>query len=452
MKENKIVLAASVQARRRKVGLTQLQLAYEAKCSLSLIQKIEHGERMPSLQVLTSLVQALELTEPEATQWRRLVLAREGAGRVDAGPERQRPFLDASLAQLKLATETRQVSAEHGSSPAPLIGRVDEMRALALADRDESVRILTIVGGPGVGKSALASAYSAQLHHEARPVCIVRLAGIAPIPEPAMASMAVASAIARVVGFSPEKERPVEHSLFEFLEPRSGLLVLDNMEHLLGARDMLVRLISRAPNMRLLVTSRSRLRLRSERVFTLRGMSLATHHGALSPAAELFVHHRGRVSGRRVVGRKLAADDLRQITRICEWVNGLPLAIELAAGLTHTRELSEIADSIAQDFDVLETDESDVPPAQQSMRAAYHGSWRLLTARQQSVLVQLAALDSDFSLEEARALVGSPTGRELIALVEALDALTEASLLRRAPDGRYTMDRMLRAYARSTAL
>jgi predicted ATPase len=235
------------------------------------------------------------------------------------------------------------------------------------------------------------------------------------------------------VGVVDGREDPVTH-LLAVAASRLMLIVLDNVEHIDDVK-LVAELVAAAPGIRVLATSRERLHLQAEWVFELGGMGTrADGTGPTTDAIDLFVgsarrHHRGLIFGE--------ADHV-MLGRICEAVDGMPLAIELAAGWTQLLSLADIAAELERGFELLERDLRDVPDRHRSVRAVLDGSWTRLGAAERDVFMRLSVFRGGFT----RAAGGAVAGASL----RLLRRLTDASMITATHDDRYAVHELLRQY------
>jgi len=207
------------------------------------------------------------------------------------------------------------------------------------------------------------------------------------------------------------------------------LLVLDNFEHLLDARDLLTEVIEQAPQVEMLTTSRARLQVQSEWVLDLEGLELGNGNGHAreSAAVRLFVDRARQVDS----AYTLSDAESPHVERVCRLVNGMPLGIELAAAWASTLPCSEIADEIERNLGFLETTMHDVPQRHRSLRAAFDQSWRLLSDDERRVFSRLAVFRGSFARDAAAAVAG--------AGLPELHGLVSKSLVRRVELGRFEL-------------
>jgi predicted ATPase/class 3 adenylate cyclase/tetratricopeptide (TPR) repeat protein len=325
------------------------------------------------------------------------------------------------------------------AQPTPFIDREAELAELARLLADPDVRLLTIFGAGGMGKTRLAlEAGAAQLDRFEHGVYIVSLAPLRSVD-------VIVSTVAEALGFAfytaPGNGREMEprQQLLDYLRRKRMLLIMDNFEHLLDGVGLVSDILRTAPGVKVLTTSRVRLNVGGEQRFHLAGMAFPDmeppEDAAEYSAVKLFLQ-----SARRArPGFDLEADDLKYIARICRLVGGMPLGIRLAAAWVAMLTPEEIAAEIGQGLDLLATDLSDVPERQRSVRAVLDHTWNLLTGREREVYMGLSVFRGGFTREAIQEVTRASL-RELMALVDK-------SLLHRAPTGRYEVHEMLQGYA-----
>ena len=325
------------------------------------------------------------------------------------------------------------------TSTTPFVGREVELANLAQLLVDPQVRLVTITGPGGMGKTSLALAAAAKQRENTSGHTIfphgLYFVPLAPLAD----SNTIVSAIAEAIGFTFYEGAPPQQQLLDTLREKQLLLILDNFEHLLEGATLVDALLQNAPGVKVLATSRERLNRQSEHLLRLAGMDFpdweTPEDAAAYSAVQLFLQSARRVQP----DYTLSGLDLAPIARICRLVQGLPLGIVLAAAWLELLSAEEIAQEISHSLDFLETDMADVPERQRSIRAVFDYSWRLLNAEEQTIFPRLSVFRAGFSREAAQAITG--------ASLRTLLALVNKSLLHRTPEGRFEIHELLRQYA-----
>jgi predicted ATPase len=326
-----------------------------------------------------------------------------------------------------------QAKTIHSNLPArgtSFVGRDIERLELAELLSQADARLVTIVGQGGVGKTRLALELAREVK-ESFPD------GVVYIPLEALrTSEQVFSSLASAFSVRLTKDNPREE-IAKTIGGKVILLLLDNAEHLLEAMQEVSLLLRECPNLKLLVTSRSRLNLEEEWLYALEGF-VVSHEVKLETArlndgVTLFVQRAKKVKQ----GFTLSNECLPFVLKICERVEGLPLGIELAASWLKTLSCEEVAENLV-DLDFLTTSLSNIPERQQSLRSVFEGSWRLLSEEEQGVLSKLSVFRGGFTREAAREVAA--------ATLMTLARLVDKSLLR-VSQHRYEQHPLLRSFA-----
>ncbi|MBV7338793.1 hypothetical protein KFU94_63355 [Chloroflexi bacterium TSY] len=322
----------------------------------------------------------------------------------------------------------------------PLIGREQAVAELSGLLADPNVRLLTVVGPGGMGKTHLALEVAiAQQTFFKHGAVLVALA-------PLESAAGMISAIVEALRFSFYENVPPEQQLLDYLREKQLLLVMDNFEHLLDGTDLVTTILETAPDLKILATSRIRLQIHGEQLYPLDGLAYPDEEVTLTSlmaqddqhqfgSLRLFTQQARRVRPDFVLTPAVVAD----VALICCLVQGMPLGIVLAAAWIEMLTPGEIADEIARSFTFLQDEQQGLPVRHQTLHAVFAHTWSLLTEREQSILQQSSVFRGGFTQEAAKSILGAPLP-DLLALVSKF-------LLHRAPDGRYTIHELLRQFA-----
>jgi predicted ATPase/DNA-binding winged helix-turn-helix (wHTH) protein len=352
-------------------------------------------------------------------------------------------------------------SSEQGDVPVRSVTRSPSVnlpsRLVGMIGRDEGVRLLssqllatrfvTIVGAGGVGKTTVAIAAGHELSDTFNGAVLFLDFGA--LNDPGLAATSLAS----MLGLSVQSVDPIP-SLIAFLRDKHILLILDNCEHLIGAvASLAARVFANAPQVYILATSREALRVEGEQVHRLGPLALPPNDPGLSaeavlgfPATRLFVE-RTRASGATI---ELTDQNARTIASICRKLDGVALAIELAAGRVEAFGLEETAALLDKRLALLWLGQRTAPPRQQTLQATLDWSFGLLSRFERLVLRRLVVFVGSFTLEAALTVVADETLDKGL-VVDAIDSLVSKSMVATRPIGammRYRLLDTTRAYAR----
>ena len=297
----------------------------------------------------------------------------------------------------------------------------------------DEARLVTVLAPGGVGKTRLALQVAAEATAEyADGVFFIGLADIGSSDE-------IVLDVAESIGLGFSSVEDVQTQLLTYLANKRQLLVFDNFEHLLDGAGIISKILQGAPGITVLATSRSKLNLSGETVFTLAGLEttlVTLDQAEQASGARLFIDAARRANS----GFAVQTDDLEPLSEILRLTGGVPLGILLAAAWTDTLSVADIAAEIAKSLDFLESDLGDVPDRQRSVRAVFDYSWSLLGTDEQTVFAALSIFRGGFTREAAEAVAG--------ASLRDLATLGGRSLVTPSPEtGRFRVHELLRQYA-----
>lgn len=439
-----------VKLQRKALGLTQARLAQRVACSKSMINKIEGDRRSPARPLILLLAQHLKIPSTEFARFVHL-----------AKPDF---LLEPEDDPRKTGSNTsRAFPATNNFIPrplTPLVGREQDVAAVVAILQQGGVRLLTLTGPGGIGKTRLALQVAADL--EGKFADGVYFVSLAPARDPAL----VLSTIVQALGLKPIGDQRDDELLVTYLHEKAILLILDNFEQALPASKAIAELLTYTTSLKLLVTSRAVLRLSGEHEFVVQPLVVPDLHTSIdlitlahAPAVQLFVQHAQAVRA----DFELTERNARSVAGICARLEGLPLALILAAArckvLTPQAILARLTGALGGALGLLTGGVQDSPARQQTIRRTIDWSYNLLGDREQILFRCLGVFVGGCSL-----LAIEDVGGKLIArpqphlrsapdtsVLDAAVALVDQSLLRQVegPDGepRFFMLEILREYA-----
>ena len=325
------------------------------------------------------------------------------------------------------APQAQPASARRIPAPAtPLLGRERELAALAELARAGDTRLVTLTGTGGIGKTRLALELVRRLAPEFRQGAAV--ATLAPVRDPALVARAILEALE-----IPETGGDAEQLLIKTVASSELLLLVDNFEQVLPAAPAIARVLEAAPGLKIVVTSRAPLHIAAEREYPVPPL-------ADDEAAELFVS-RAQAANPNF---ELSEPNAAAVAELCTRLDGLPLAIELAAARTKLLPPATLLSRLANRLELLSGGRRDAPQHQQTLRMTFDWSYELLDAEAQRLFAQLGVFAGGCTLESAEAVCDEP-------VLEALGTLVDESLVRQREtvtgDARFSMLEIVREYA-----
>lgn len=325
----------------------------------------------------------------------------------------------------------------------PFIGRQTEYEQIISHLTNPACRLLTLVGPGGMGKTRLAT-HAIQHTYQQKSASLQALfphgCYFVPLAE-ATSQEHLVQAIAQALALPPAPAGKIAAQLETYLQDKKLLLLLDNFEQLSPAALFLHQLLTAAPGLKLLVTSRAPLAIQAEWLLRLDGLPYPTATNQEAglwqdySALQLFSQAAQRVQPDFQVDER----NLSAIIHICHLTEGMPLALELAAAWLRLLPCTQIADQIGRNLDFLQTEWPDLPPRHRSMRAMFQQSWDFLGEQAQRVLAQLSVFSGSFSVEAALAV----TEATLPLLLQLLDK----SLVQRQENGRFALHKLIQQFA-----
>lgn len=312
------------------------------------------------------------------------------------------------------------------------VGRDPERLEIAHLLAEPHVRLLTLHGPGGVGKSSLATQAALEQIQEARFKDGVFFVALDTLTKGNQIPLAIASAF----GIHLDGKTEPSEQLETHLRNLHVLVVLDNYEHLIDHAMFVSELIEASSSLKIIVTSRERLNLAEEHVLPLKGLSLPANDSNIESAmysdALLLLVERAK---KTKLDFELTPDLFPQAVKLCKLLEGLPLGIELAMSWLKLMPLTDILAELEKNLDFLESPARNAIKRHQSIRAVFENSWALLSAKEQLVLRKLAVFKGGFRREAASSIAN--------ATLATLAGLVDKSLIRVSPSGRYSMHALL---------
>jgi predicted ATPase/DNA-binding XRE family transcriptional regulator len=428
-----------LRLRRKALDLTQDALADRVACSVGTIRKIESEERRPSAQIVERLAEIFEISRDQQSAFLRFA---RGAVK-SAPPESNEAFpWQASAAPV------------HSNLPAAvtsLIGRQQELADLQNYLSRDDLRLVTLIGPPGIGKTRL-SMECARASLQEFPDGVFFIA-LAPLDDPS----SIALTIAQTLSFVETRGQSALEQLSDAIRDKQMLLVLDNCEHLVeGVASLVSLLLSACPRLKVLTTSRESLRIPGEWLYTVPAFDLPAEPSSMDieraaqhPALILFAERARAVRA----DFSLTSENIETVAAICARLDGLPLVIELMAARMRLMSPQALLDRLTGQFVLTADGMRAASERQKTLQHAIDWSYQLLQPEEQRLFAYLSVFTGNFSLEMVESMLSEKSMSRPVP--DLLVSLLDKSLLKRAPDFessnevRYTMLVTLREYARN---
>ena len=330
----------------------------------------------------------------------------------------------------------------------PFVGRQNELEQIRQLLADPAYRLLTLTGTGGVGKTRLALRVAAELQGRyPQGVCLVELASLS---DPDLLAQTLAAAF----NLRSERDRPILVVLMDYLRNKSLLLVLDNCEHLVSACAVLVNpLLQACPDLHILATSREALGIAAERTYLVPSMSFPEQGEKIAleellkyEAVDMFMR-RAKVA---LPGFELNEQNAETVAGLCRHLDGIPLALELAAARLRVMDLEQIASQLEDRYRLLAGGDRSAPARLQTMRSSIDWSYQLLSEAEKVLFRRLAAFASGWTLLAARAVCADDSLPEA-DIFDLLAGLVDKSLVlvirKKGREIRYRLLETVRQYA-----
>lgn len=408
-------------------GWTQQQLAQEINCSISSLRKMEAEERRPSVQLTEQLAELFNIPQNERKAFLQFTrgnsLAFSGGG-TDEGPWR--------------------ITTPRSNLPASITSFIGRTREQAeIIELITKNRLVTLAGVGGIGKTSVSLQVGQKLLNEYPNG--VWLIAFDSISDPSLVPQAIASVFGIREGSSGQ---PLPELLSFSLRPKTALLIFDNCEHLLDACAQLIKtLLTSCPHLKILATSRETFHMDGEAVYDLPALSLPEQS---NPPLETLAEYKSiRLFTERATlalsSFHLTKENVAAIVEICRRVDGIPLAIELAAARVNILNVEEILKQLHDSFSLLANDGRTILLRHQTLQASMDWSWGLLSGPEQIFLRRLSVFAGGWTFKSAQAICEGAALNLVSALVKkSLIMVNRAS----GHETRYRLHETIRQYAR----
>ena len=437
-----------LKARRKDYGYTQRELAGLVGCSSVTIEKIEEGKNRPSRQLAELLAKALEVPASEVDALVRFARA------MPRGREQPSNFNIEEAEQAPAPPPVQRPNNLPGQLT-PLVGRAREVDEVCVLLRRADVRLVSLTGPGGIGKTRLALQVAVSVQDDFRDgVFFVPLVNVI---DPGLVGLAVSE----ILGVKEAPGRTLLQSLKDYLLEKQMLLVLDNFEQVIAAANTVVEVLTAAPGLKMLVTSREVLQVRGERQYPVDSLELPDieHLQAVDalleyPSIALFVERAQGVKD----DFELTEDNSQAVAVLVHRLEGVPLSIELAAARVKLFQPQALLSRLDNSLKLLTGGHRDLPARHQTLRDTIEWSYNLLSPEEQALFARLGVFVGGWTLEAVEAVCGDSAGGpgafDIQNPLDVLESLLDKSLLKYEQqtdeldvEPRFTMLGIIREYA-----
>jgi predicted ATPase/transcriptional regulator with XRE-family HTH domain len=436
-----------IRRRRKALDLTQPELAHQVGCAVGTIQKLEGDERRPSKQLAARLADVLRISSEERAQFLKVARAELASDQLE---------IDERASEISPLDAPDRPATNLPNPPTPLVGRERDVTAVTGLLCRSGVRLVTLTGPGGIGKTRLGLQAAEDVQDQfADGVWFVNLA---PISDPGL----IITTVAQALGVRESGGQAILEQLRAYLHEKRTLLLLDNVEQVVEVAPLISQLLAHAPGLKVLATSRTTLRLSGEYEFAVPPLGLPPPAEWLdeSSAQPLSVPAIERCASVRLFveraqaarsGFRLTVENAEAVAEICRRLDGLPLAIELAAArvkLISTRALlARLDDRLA----LLTGGPRDLPARQQTIRDTIDWSYNLLDEGEKQLFARLGVFVGGWTIEAAEAIIGDVQAPKRATVLDGLSSLLDKSMVRQVEDlagePRFTMLETIHEYA-----